>query len=164
MRYGRDRDGPLDERSSVTRASSPNATLSAGSEDNPPRLLPGRSAIAWVRFQGLGMLLFAVVFIGGGVAVAIVRHTQAERDAMTGPWIVLTIGAIAVWVPATLGFRSAAYRERAAGYTTIYGDDASIDIPGRGRYVSIPLFSTVGLWQLNARTGAVIRRPGEERD
>lgn len=126
----------------------------------PPHLLPGRSARWWRRAQPLALALVAVVFCGFGLVSGYLARTQTERDALTGPWLLGTAVAVAGWIVTVVRFRVAARREQAAGYTTISGSRASIDLPGRVAG-EIRLFSTAELWELDDRTGAVIRRPGE---
>ena len=137
----------------------------------PPTLLRGRTAWSWEVMELLAFSLASVVFIGGCLWMGL-QPSQPDRDRAAGFLVAGTAIAIVIWIASMIGYRRAAFRERAAGYTTVYGDKATIDLPSRGRPLSITLFSTVGLWQLDHRTGAVLRRPagetpaqwGEERE
>ncbi len=95
----------------------------------------------------------------GGLWVGVVSHPQDEHAARAGTWF-LEIGLAAVgWFLGAIGLRRAAYRERSAGYTTLYGDSAAIPLPSKGSSFEIKLFSVEDLWQLDDKTGAVIRQP-----
>ncbi len=74
------------------------------------------------------------------------------------------VAAIAFHVAAIIGYRRAAYRERAAGYTTTYGDYAAVYLPGRGVTPLFRLFSISELWHLDSKSGDVLRPPGEPRN
>jgi hypothetical protein len=130
----------------------------------PPELLPGRSAFDWAVLTFLLLLLVYVVFIGGGLFVGVPDRTPQERAPIAAAWIVILIITILIWVLGEVEFRAAAYRERSAGYTTMRGDRVEIVLPGRGATPKIPLFPTADLWQLDHKTGAVIRRPTQGRD
>ena len=108
----------------------------------------------------MALALVPVVFCGFALGSGYLAGTQTERDALAGPWLLGTAAAVAVWLATVVRFRLAARREQAAGYTTISGSRASVVLPGR-LAAEIRLFSTAELWQLDDRTGAVIRRPGE---
>ena len=107
--------------------------------EKPPPLLPGRSARGWMRIGvgalGGGMVIPVLIFLGAGLA-------QPFKDfVMAGSFLVgLGIGAVGAW--AFVNSNGAVLRERDAGYTTLYG-----------------MF--IHLWQLDPRTGEVLRRPGE---
>jgi hypothetical protein len=100
------------------------------------------------------------MFLGFGGIGLIVGNTptQAGRDALTPWWAAATFGSLALFEVVQFRYRRAHYRERAAGYTTVFGSRASwFPVPTRG--ASLTLFSTIPLWQLDRKTGAVIRRP-----
>jgi hypothetical protein len=130
----------------------------------PPRLASGRSAFSWAIIQFLLELLLYVVFVAGGLFVGVVKRPPAEQQSIGVTWIVILIVTISIWVLSIIEFKVAAYRERAGGYTTMRGDDVEIILPGRGLGPVITLFSTADLWQLDPKTGAVIRRPGRDPD
>ena len=107
----------------------------------PPALLPGRSAWGWMRI-GVASLLAGVpillaIYLGAGLS-------QPFKDIVIfGSMLVgLGLGAVGAW--AGVKSNSAILEERDAGYTTLYG-----------------MFRH--LWQLDHRTGEVLRRPGERR-
>ncbi len=119
------------------------------SPDRPPRLVLGRSALGWEYLQLLGLLLLVASII---------------------PWLWLSVhpefllfflAALVFYCWTIWGYRRAAYRERDAAYTTTFGDSAEIALPGRGATPVIRLFSTADLYQLDPKTGEVVRRPGD---
>jgi hypothetical protein len=108
---------------------------------SPPELLPGRSALeeagrSWkIDLAGIGVVLLMVVS-----AAALNNPARSiALAALLVPGLMLTIVGYRSW----MGMNRRKRRERQAGYTTLY-DSAGID-----------------LWQLDPRTGAVIRRPRE---
>ena len=111
----------------------------------PPALLPGRSARALSR---LVMASWAVSGIGVAWALtAAVRGPQLHVPSLLLAVVVAVFGVAAVaalpvnlWARRRLRARTT--RELAAGYTTL---------PGRA----------YDHWQLDPKTGAVLRRPGE---
>ena len=124
---------------------------------SPPPLLPGLSARRWLVLQVGWDALCPIVFLAFAIYVGYVIPTQAGRDVAARWWLAAIVAMVAGWILLVLGFRRAAYRERAAGYTTIAGSHVLIPVPR----TSITLFPTADLWLLDARSGAVLRRPGE---
>ena len=78
--------------------------------------------------------------------------------------LLLTAAAIAFDAFVIFGYRRAAFRERAAGYTTTSGDYAEFTLPGKGATPVRRLFPISNLWHLDPRTGAVVRPPGATPD
>jgi hypothetical protein len=115
----------------------------------PPHLVPGFSARAWTFLQLLALLL--------GIASIVSWIWQSIHPEL----LLFSLIALAFYVWTIWGYRKAAYRERDAGYTTTFGDSAQIELPGKGAYPVITLFSTGDLYQLDPRTGEVVRRPGD---
>ena len=109
--------------------------------DRPPSLLPGRSAAAWSRRGGV-FLLFGII-LSLGIPLGTLVPTPLSGPFFVG-FFVLSLGCCAIALRAFIGMYSATRQEQRAGYTTLVGR------PYR-RY-----------WQLDPKTGAVIRRPGEE--
>ena len=107
----------------------------------PPDLLPGRSALEEVEF---GLKLRAA-------GIALVFAVLGAAAVFDGPPRVVVVWALAIpgIAAAILSTRAwyasmrAEKREREAGYTTEF------DIAGKD------------LWQLDPKTGIVLRRPGE---
>ena len=105
-----------------------------------PRLAEGDSA------NGL-MRLAVVTLIGGALCVpfmgaAALLLPSDVREAVALAIFAVILGFCAVGLWASFQTFGAIEREREAGYTTLYG-----------RYRE--------LWQLDHRTGEVLRRPGE---
>jgi hypothetical protein len=123
----------------------------------PPALLPGLSARRWLRLLDLWDVLCPVVFIALAVYVGYIVPTQAGRDVASRWWLAAIVVMVVGWIVLVLGFRRAAYRERAAGYTTIAGSHVLVPL----WRTSVRLFVTTDLWLLDAHSGAVRRRPGE---
>jgi hypothetical protein len=117
--------------------------------DSPPRLVPGFSALAWTYLHLLALLL-GVASIASWIWLSV--HPE---------FLLSSVPVLAFYVWTIWGYRRAAYRERDAGYTTTFGDSAEITLPGGGAYPVIRLFSTRDLYQLDPRTGEVVRRPGD---
>ena len=127
----------------------------------PPTLVPGRSANSWSRWQQFALLSVVVVFVSGATFIGIPERTQAERDQFAGPWLALIAATILFWILTIAKYRRAAYSDRAAGYTTTFGDYADVTLLGRGATPVVRLFSTADLWQLDPKTGSVVRPPGD---
>jgi hypothetical protein len=117
--------------------------------DSPPRLVPGFSARAWTKLQVLALLL-GVTSIISWIWLSI--HPE---------FLLISLAVFVFYVWTIWGYRRAAYRERDAGYTTTFGDSAEFALPGRGGVPVIRLFSTADLYQLDPKTGEVVRRPGD---
>lgn len=110
--------------------------------EGPPALLPGESAVYWMRHAAIGFFGFLpapVLLLIGSQA-----HDPLRALAFTGA---IGIGLVSLgWVlRAGLYLMQAERREVQAGYTTLYS--------ARYRH----------LWQLDPRTGAVIRPPEPRR-
>ena len=108
--------------------------------ETPPQLLPGRPALdySWfiLRSIAIGIAMTLVMMLGFFVLPEPVRSvvTTAALLGSLG-------GAAGLGWASILGWHTAR-RERRAGYTTIYG-------------------SYLDAWQLDPKTGEVLRRPGE---
>ncbi len=108
--------------------------------ETPPELLPGRSALFWLKAEG-------VCIVTGMVSVALIVVSRLllapplRESVMFGSLIVsLAVGGVGIsiaWL-----YQSALDRECDSGYTTLFG-------------------THLELWQLDDRTGEVLRRPGE---
>ena len=109
--------------------------------DRAPALIPGRSAYAENRVMGIWVLVAAACFVAELAVIALVQ-CPARDIAVPCVTAAAVLAGIALF-RATLRVNAALRRERAAGYTTSYGD----------RYQH--------LWQLDPDSGAVVRRPGE---
>lgn len=109
--------------------------------DSPPRLLPGRSALRWTRLAFLASVA-CLLGIFSIVATSALAPGGGPRELM------ITVESVVAIVAILGGFAftwKAVYREfdeMAVGYTTRFGR----------------LFA---YWQLDDRTGEVLRRPGE---
>ena len=107
--------------------------------DMPPALLPGRSAWGWMRIAVACMLtglpVLALIVLGAMLP-------QPYKDLGLSGLLLVGLGICGVGGWAAVNGNAAAVRERDAGYTTLYG-----------------MF--IHLWQLDHRTGEVVRRPGE---
>jgi hypothetical protein len=123
----------------------------------PPPLLPGMSARRWLQLLDRWGVLGPIVFIAFAVYVGYIVPTQAGRDVASRWWLAAIVVIVVGWIVLVLGFRRAAYRERAAGYTTIGGSHVLVPL----WRTSVRLFPTTDLWLLDARSGAARRRPGE---
>ena len=110
-----------------------------GETARPPELLPGRSALEEVRRWEK----WSVVLVVSALAVVAASFLGFEARAVLIAVLALPgmAGAV-VSSQARMAELRARRREREAGYTTEFGE-------GRD------------LWQLEPRTGAVLRRPGE---
>ncbi len=106
---------------------------------DPPRLLPGRSARRYLWISGScvvsGAPTVIMIVLGAGLPTP-------ERE-----WVILGLVLVALGLGVNGGWASsrsnaAARSERRAGYTTLYGMYRE-------------------LWQLDDRTGEVLRRLGE---
>jgi hypothetical protein len=94
-----------------------------------------------MRLGGIG--LGGGAMSGLGIPLAILLPPHLREPAMLGAFaVVVGFSALAIWAGASS--YSAISEERASGYTTLYG-----------RYWD--------LWQLDHRTGEVLRRPGERQ-
>jgi hypothetical protein len=107
----------------------------------PPTLLPGPTAYDLVRRQTLWLIASVLVlpFIGLGSLLS-----QPMRGIVIGALVVLLVVCGVRGGRAAISEMRAEGRERAAGYTTLLRSR---------RYRN--------LWQLDPRTGGVVRRPGE---
>lgn len=106
----------------------------------PPQLLPGRSALGWNRII-LRALLVGVAMCGlAGLGYFVVPAPLGGLVGMAA--MVVAIGSGVVGFGASVAGARAESRERAAGYTTVYG-------------------RKFAYWQLDPDTGAVLRAPGE---
>ena len=108
--------------------------------ESPPPLLPGRSALSWTRVGGL-CLAGALAAFGLGLAGLLLLPMPARMIVSVAAFAVICVLGSGL-ILASLKESRATIRENAAGYTTVYQ-----------RHYE--------LWQLNPRTGAVVRRPGE---
>jgi len=107
--------------------------------DTPPTLLPGRSANHWFRI-GFRYLCLAV---GSPLLMTMSALVQSPlREVVIAVCLVLSLTFCAALLRVAFAVSAAAVRERKAGYTTLYG-----------RYYAY--------WQLDHKTGEVLRRPGE---
>ena len=107
----------------------------------PPALLPGRSANYWAGPQIIGCVIafFGLVLIGLGSGLS-----PSDWGAAFVDLGVVALLAGAAWIGvATYFFRRRDGQERAAGYTTLHA-----------RFYWL-------YWQLDPKTGEVLRRPGE---
>jgi hypothetical protein len=115
----------------------------------PPRLVPGLSARRWTYLH-----LIATLSIYGSLVTWLWLSIHAEL-------LLVTVAAVAFFAFTIIGYRRAAFRERAAGYTTTFGAYAGFALLGRGATPVVRLFPTADLWQLNPKNGEVVRPPGE---
>jgi hypothetical protein len=120
--------------------------------DRPPQLVPGWSAHGW-NLLGFAALLLLIASIVPWLWLSV--HPEL---------LLLTAIAIAFYAFAIFGYRRAAFRERAAGYTTTPGDYAEFTLPGKGATPVRRLFPISNLWRLDPKTGAVVRPPGSPPD
>ena len=108
-------------------------------EDGAPTLQDGRTAWGWMRLGVVGLVGGALS--GLGIPLATLLPPDLQEPAMLAAFaVVVCLAGLAIW--AGVSTFSAIESERSAGYTTLYG-----------RYW--------GLWQLDHRTGEVLRRPGD---
>ena len=123
------------------RYGSPIAVNAESSRDRvPPHLIAGRSALWWTRATLLGVGVAGLLIILGAVASYLAPHP-------TPGWLPLMAGAILVLAPLSfvapgLARIRTTRREAEAGYTTLW-------------------YRYYHLWQLDPKTGEVLRRPGE---
>jgi hypothetical protein len=110
-----------------------------GSGERVPTLLTGRTAWGWMRLGGIGLAGGALSGLGIPLATLLPPHLR-EPVMLAALAVVGGFCALAIWAGASS--YSAIQEERLSGYTTLYG-----------RYWE--------LWQLDHRTGEVLRRPGE---
>ena len=105
----------------------------------PPPLVPGRSARGWMSIAVVCTLaelpVLALIVLGAMLP-------QPYKDLAHSGLLLVGLGTCGVGGWAAVNSNSAIMRERDAGYTTLYG-----------------MF--IHLWQLDHRTGEVLRRPGE---
>jgi hypothetical protein len=120
--------------------------------DVPPHLVPGWSAHRWSLANLLALLLFL-----GSIVPWLWLSVHPELP-------LLTAAAIAFYAFTIFGYRQAAFRERAAGYTTTSGDYAAFTLLGKGATPVRRLFPISDLWRLDPKTGAVVRPPGTPPD
>lgn len=109
------------------------------SKATPPVLRPGASAIDWVR-RWLGACVFAVpaVLLMPFAASA----AEPTRSALLGLALIVALGAGATMIFSGVQWIRTEAREREDGCATQFGKHPE-------------------LWQLDPKTGAVLRRPGE---
>ncbi len=114
---------------------------------DPPQLLPGKSA--YERRKKL-WLAPTLGFSGcAGIAGCALLHVAAGVQVPVPIWVIvfgLTFSGSVVIFVLGVPWGAAKDRERRAGYTTLFG-----------------FSNTVDLWQLDYRSGEVLRRPGQER-
>lgn len=108
--------------------------------DEPPQLLPGRSALQWVRVEAVCYAGAFILFGLSLLALAVLPMPSRTIVAWTGTGFACAFATGIIVGSISEG--RATLREMAAGYTTVY--DRHFE-----------------LWQLAPRTGAVVRRPGE---
>ncbi len=126
---------------------------------DPPRLLPGHSA-AWWNSAGTLVVVRGMLFLLGFVLLAwplAQVATGTAHDIARETLLLLGCGCVAAQVPLAWVYRHRVFRERDAGYTTMPGDAVTMNM---SRGPAVMLFRTADLWQLEGRTGAVVRRPG----
>ena len=107
--------------------------------ETPPELLPGRSARFWMKIVGAGIpvgLVFLVLIPVGSMLAPPLRDLVVFGSL----GVVVVVGGVGLWASAMS--RLAIDREHDDGYTTLFGIYRE-------------------LWQLDDRTGEVLRRPGE---
>jgi hypothetical protein len=110
--------------------------------DSPPKLLSGRSARRWAVLFVASLVPPLIPLFAMGVTAALapnadVRHTLIDLEfAMIFVWVVFGM------IPTAVMHDRAMRRELRAGYTTEF----------RGFHA---------YWQLDDKTGEVLRRPGE---
>ena len=109
--------------------------------ESPPALLPGRTAWGWMRIGVASLLacapMLALIWFAAGLP------DPLKNLAMLGI-LVVVFGLSAAGLSGFINALRTGLRERQAGYTTLYG--AMIDS-----------------WQLDHRTGEVLRMPGERQ-
>jgi len=109
--------------------------------DAPPPLLPGKTAMYWVkRFLKVSVVVIVAVLL---MPVASLLPVPS-RLLVLGFLLVIILTGCTLGIHASVQSGRAELRERNAGYTTQY----------RARYE---------LWQLDPTTGDVLRRPGERQ-
>jgi hypothetical protein len=109
--------------------------------DAPPQLLPGKTAIYWLRrFLACAAVLVPSVLL---MPVASLLPIPA-RHIVLGCLLAVILAVCSVGIRASIEWARTEMRERDAGYTTQYNK----------RYE---------LWQLDSTTGEVLRRPGERQ-
>ena len=109
--------------------------------DTPPRLLPGRTAYGWAS------ITVKSAVVGTPMVVLIVVAAllpEGLREIVQPAAAVVGLVAVAILIWAGLGQGRAELAEIAAGYTTLYHQNRE-------------------LWQLDPKTGEVLRRPGEPK-
>jgi CBS domain containing-hemolysin-like protein len=107
---------------------------------DPPDLLPGRSAFDWTRIGVLASLaVVVVIFLAAAFAPTGLRETAITIAVLIGAFVA---APIRIWA-AIAGPRTE-IRELGHGYTTLFGKNYDH-------------------WQLESRTGKVLRRPGERQ-
>lgn len=113
--------------------------MSAEIPEQPPPLLPGRSSLSWSR-------LFLKAAAVAAPAVLLMPPASGlggpARDDLLTLLLVVGVSAAVVGLIASIGMSQMDAAEHRAGYTTSYGKWFS-------------------LWQLDPKTGEVLRRPGE---
>jgi type IV secretory pathway VirB2 component (pilin) len=113
------------------------------SHDEAPQLLAQQSARQLVLRQ------FKVTVGGGALGLALIAVVWLGRESLIG-WFAFVIGLVAILAIGGMLMRGAAQADRAkdaeyaAGYTTLFGPPYEY-------------------WQLDDRTGEVLRRPGETK-
>lgn len=109
--------------------------------DAPPKLLPGRSAWGWMRIGVASLLagipIVVLIVLGAGLP-------KPFKDIVMFASLLVGLGICAVGLRGFVNGFKAGLSERDAGYTTLYG-------------------TMIDCWQLDHRTGEVLRRPGERQ-
>ncbi len=105
--------------------------------DEPPRLLPGRTAFEWNR---RGTRAAAAALLVGVLMAMSVGLPMPIREYSLAFLMLVGLGTCGVWIHADINRGRAELREIRSGYATL---------PGRSR----------GLWLLGHKTGEVLRRP-----
>ena len=108
--------------------------------ETPPQLLPGRPALdySWFMLRSIAVTMVMGLVMGFGFFVL----PEPVRSVVTTAALFGGLGAAAGSSSLSILAWRTARRERRAGYTTIYA-------------------SYLDAWQLDPKTGEVLRRPGE---
>ena len=108
----------------------------------PPVLLPGRSAFSWIPPQLLAIAVALLGLIAGPVISAFAPTADGRHTLLILSEVILVGSGLAGQWYSFWRMRQDARRELAAGYTTLFG-------------------RAYPYWQLDPKTGEVLRRPGE---
>jgi hypothetical protein len=114
--------------------------MTANLRGDPPSLLPGRSAKRWSIVTGRSLLMAPVVSVLFVLGFFILAGPLSAFAVVCG--LLLSLWITITAIRAALEIGRAERLEREAGYTTLFGKHYD-------------------LWQLDDRTGEVLRRPGE---